>query len=840
MKLAYKLGIGIGIVTLLLVVVSVIGIVDLNSAAKSFKSGMEITDAASEAAAIETDFLQVRRSEKDFVARKNMKYFERANSYLDSAEKRSNHLLEFVDDEDSKHDLQEILIHIDTYREIFSKLKENMVIRGLTHNDGVQKAFRAAAHKVQNSSTGSTKATILELRKHEKDYMLRLDHKYVNKASDTLSKLRGRVSNQILDEYWNNFTKLVELDGIIKDNLGEMKKNADETMEYSVHLNDLIYDAANVKAESVVAKTNTAVIILSLLSVFALVIAVTSGLYLVRAITKPVLEVVDVANSIASGDFSHKIELSQNDEIGELASTVNEMSDALKQNREEMEKTLSEGNATLEEIKRVIPIFQEEGDIEVRPNPEVATGSYRELLQLFKDFMDGFVADMLEIINGASSYADGNFEFTVKDLPGKKIVLTDAFNKLRSNLLALIDEGVTLATAAEEGDLQKRGETAKFEGDYKKIIGGMNKTIENILEPVNEAVEVLKKMAEGNLNTEVTGDYKGDHAIMKTALNTTIESLNDILNQVNVAVEQVNSGSQQVSDSSQSLSQGATEQASSLEEVTSSITQVGSQTKLNAENATQANQLANSARGAADKGNDQMQQMLGAMSQISDSSNEISKIIKVIDEIAFQTNLLALNAAVEAARAGVHGKGFAVVADEVRNLAQRSAQAAKETTDLIEGTVQRVENGSSIADETAEAFAEIISGITKVNDLVGEIESASKEQTVGINQIGDALTQIDSVTQANTSNAEEGASAAEELSSQATHLRQMVTRFELKSTGTAMTTFERTPAADTIVKSNGNGENDWDQKALPAEPNENKMFSPEDTITLEDSDFEDF
>jgi methyl-accepting chemotaxis protein len=311
----------------------------------------------------------------------------------------------------------------------------------------------------------------------------------------------------------------------------------------------------------------------------------------------------------------------------------------------------------------------------------------------------------------------------------------------------------------------------------------VNETLDAVVMPVNEASECLREMAKGNLDVEVKGDYMGDHAVIKDNLNATLASLNDIMNQVSVAADQVATGARQVSDSSQYLSQAATESASSLEEITASMHELTSQTNMNAENATQANQLAAQARVSAEKGEEQMSNMVKAMNDINESAASISKIIKAIDEIAFQTNLLALNAAVEAARAGKHGKGFTVVAEEVRNLAQRSAAAAKETAEMIEGSIKKTGVGTRIAEDTSRALEEIVSGATKVTDLIGEIASASKEQAQGIGQINQGLSQVDQVTQQVTASAEESASASEELSSQSLQLKQMLDKFNLRKQG---------------------------------------------------------
>ncbi|HOL09147.1 MAG TPA: methyl-accepting chemotaxis protein [Bacillota bacterium] len=320
-----------------------------------------------------------------------------------------------------------------------------------------------------------------------------------------------------------------------------------------------------------------------------------------------------------------------------------------------------------------------------------------------------------------------------------------------------------------------------YQGDHAQIKDTLNLTIETLQGYIGDISSVLTEMSRGNLDVAITGDYRGDFITIKDSLNLIINSFNEILAELNMAAEQVAAGSRQVSDSSQALSQGSSEQASTVEEITASVTEIAAQTKQNAANAGQANELAITAKNKALDGNNQMQDMLKAMAEINESSTNISKIIKVIEEIAFQTNILALNAAVEAARAGQHGKGFAVVAEEVRNLAARSANAAKETTELIEGSINKVEIGTKIANVTAVALKEIVDDVTRTAELVGEIAIASNEQATGISQINLGISQVSHVTQANTATAEESAAASEELSSQAQLLKALVGKFRLKS-----------------------------------------------------------
>lgn len=595
-------------------------------------------------------------------------------------------------------------------------------------------------------------------------------------------------------------------------------------------------------AQALVA-AKRAMVILILTTIVSFIVAVVLGIILGRSISGSLRKSVEVLDRIASGDLSERLAIKSKDEFAQVASSLN---------------TVAETVAALVAEANTLTEAAVAGRLSTRGNATKFKGGYHAIVEGVNQTLDAVIGPL----NVAASYVDS---ISKGAIPQK---ITDSyngdFNLIKNNLNvcidavnALIADADTLAQAAVEGRLQTRADATRHQGDFRKIVEGVNRTLDLVIEPVNETTAVLKRLADGDLTTNMSGAYRGDFDILKTALNDTIDSINDILGQVSTAVEQVTAGSQQVSQASQSLSQGATEQASSLEEITSSVTEIAGQTRQNTENAVQVNTLARTAKEDAERGNVQMQDLVAAMNDINNSAEEIRKIVKAIDDISFQINLLALNANVEAARAGKYGKGFAVVAEEVRNLAVRSAGSVKETTNMVDEAITNIGKGNALVDVTAKQLASIVGGAAKVAGLAEEVAMASREQSQGLEQISTGLNQIDQVTQANTASAEESASAAEELSSQAQQLKGMVGRFKLKARENRMSEAEMIAMLRAELASQGGRTTAGGKvRALTLRPEESGRkngpgaaskgsgggsakgyVNPSDVISLDDDDF---
>jgi methyl-accepting chemotaxis protein len=529
------------------------------------------------------------------------------------------------------------------------------------------------------------------------------------------------------------------------------------------------------------------------------------------AVVDPLQVAANYVDKISKGDIPEKITEEFNGDFNIIKNNLNTCIDAVN-------LLISDANT--------LTVAALEGNLSTRADISQHQGDFRKIVEGINDTLDA-VVDPLQV---AADYVDkiskGNIpEKITENYNGDFNVIKNNINTCINAVNLLISDTNMLTVAALEGRLSTRADAKKHQGDFRKIVDGINKTLNAVVEPIQESASVLDEMSKGNLNVAVRGDYKGDHADIKNSLNKTIkilseyvndissvlsqlasgnfnisitadyvgnfveikksinnivDSLNDVMAGIETAAEQVSSGSRQVSVASQSLSQGTTEQASAVEQLTSSIAEVASQTKQNAVNAGKANQLSSEAINSVSKGTQTMEDLLSAMSEINESSSKISKIVKVIDDIAFQTNILALNAAVEAARAGQSGKGFAVVAEEVRNLAARSADAAKETTELIQGSIDKVEIGTKLSNETSENLDLISKSIEKAASLVDGIVTSSNEQATAISQIDRGISQVSTVVQTTSATSEETAASSEELSSQADLLLNSVRRFQLK------------------------------------------------------------
>lgn len=342
-----------------------------------------------------------------------------------------------------------------------------------------------------------------------------------------------------------------------------------------------------------------------------------------------------------------------------------------------------------------------------------------------------------------------------------------------------------LAQTLEQGDLGLNQHQTMMVGITSNDEIGMlsqsfDSTISRLRNYIGEISNMLEAVAAGDLTAQITQEYVGDFASIRTSLNDILEKLNSTMGQIVTSAEYVSGGAEQMSTASQALSQGSMEQTGAVEELEGTIHSVTENVKQTAENAQRAREQVGGMSRQLAEGNQKMQEMIAAMEEITDSSNEIEKIIKTIEDIAFQTNILALNAAVEAARAGAAGKGFAVVADEVRNLAAKSAEASQSTSALIGRSIAAVNQGTQIADATARQLESVVAGAHGIEETINGIAADAQTQAGAVEQIQDQIGQIASVVQTNSSTAEESAATSQELSAQANVLKQLVKTFRLR------------------------------------------------------------
>lgn len=376
-------------------------------------------------------------------------------------------------------------------------------------------------------------------------------------------------------------------------------------------------------------------------------------------------------------------------------------------------------------------------------------------------------AEPKAVVDVANQVAQGDLSADIELRPGDSCSVMRAMKIMVSSIKTLTEDTEHLVAQAAAGNLSVRADEQKHQGDYRKIIHGINGTLDNIVTPLNEVMGVLAEVEQGDLSQKVLGNYAGQLDELKNTINSTVSKLAEVIGDVRSVAGHLSTASGEVSATAQAVSQGTSEQAASVEETSAAIEQMSASINQNTENARVTDGMASKSATEAEEGGQAVQQTVQAMKQIAER-------IGIIDDIAYQTNLLALNAAIEAARAGEHGKGFAVVAAEVRKLAERSQVAAQEIGSLAESSVDKAERAGGLLDE-------IVPAIRKTSDLVQEITAASQEQSSGVSQINTAMSQLNQITQQNSSASEQLAATAEEMSAQAEQLQQAVGFFRLES-----------------------------------------------------------
>ncbi|MGA8134592.1 MULTISPECIES: methyl-accepting chemotaxis protein [Pseudomonas] len=433
-------------------------------------------------------------------------------------------------------------------------------------------------------------------------------------------------------------------------------------------------------------------------------------------------------------------------------------------------------NVTIEHLRSTIMTLIEEmnrmsdqhekGDIDVQIDAQKFQGSYRQIAQGINDMVNGHISVKKQAMACIRAFGEGDLSAPLARFPGKKSFINDNIEQLRSNIQALVEDTRRLSEDAVVGKLDTRADSTRHQGDFRRIVEGINSTLDSIVAPLSEAMEVMAALSSGDLTRSVKGHYQGSLQDLKNSVNETVGKLSQIIGEVRSSADSLSSASEEISATAQSISQSASMQAASVEETSASLEQMSASIAQNTENAKVTDGMAGKATKEASEGGQAVKDTVSAMKTIAEK-------IGIVDSIAYQTNLLALNAAIEAARAGEHGKGFAVVAAEVRKLAERSQIAAQEIGQVAKNSVALAERAGSLLDE-------IVPSITKTSDLVQEIAAASEEQSIGSEQINGAMSQMSQITQQNASASEELAATAEEMSSQAEQLQELMGFFTLQ------------------------------------------------------------
>ncbi|MCC8804500.1 methyl-accepting chemotaxis protein [Xanthomonas euvesicatoria pv. euvesicatoria] len=502
-------------------------------------------------------------------------------------------------------------------------------------------------------------------------------------------------------------------------------------------------------------------------TVVALLLGATIAFLLTRSVVLPLRQSLRLAQRINDGDLRSQDAATGNDESGQLLRAMQQM------------------QRRLQEViwaQRSMAARHDAGEISYRTDPQGFPGEYGDMVQDTNALVHAHVQTQLRMTQVMGSYAIGDLTQDIEQYPGEKSAITATMQQVKRNLQAINAQIQELTQAACAGDFALRGKAETFEHDFRLMVENLNTMMATSDTNLASFSGLLRAIADGDLTVRMSGNFHGVVASMRDDANSTVHRLTDIVTRIQTTSNSISFAAEDIASGNQQLAQRSEQQAASLEETAASMEELTSTVKQNAEHATRANQLARGAAAIASEGRDVVGQVIEQMSGIEASSRRIADIISVIDGIAFQTNILALNAAVEAARAGEQGRGFAVVASEVRTLSHRSSDAAKEIKRLIDDSVQRVADGSTLVHTAGTTMGEIVTSVQHVTDIMAHISAASQEQAGGIEQVNHTIAQMDETTQHNVRLVEAASTAAHALEQHSAQLTRAVEVFKVNAT----------------------------------------------------------
>lgn len=725
---------------------------------------------------IQIHILELRKHEKDFIMRKNMKYVDKFKTVFNETQQLMEQLNKnLLNLNHPSTQLETLTPFVNQYQQHFLALAKLQQTIGLHSKDGLYGVLRSAVHQAESLLKQSKQiqltADMLMLRRNEKDFMLRFAEKYQAKFIKNYDKFQTNLSLSDLNEtqkqtittamkqYKTGFLALIDAE---KTKGLDEKSGIQGKMRSSVHsIKEPLQQlkaSVQLTTQQVKDEINNMLWSIATLSFFA-VLAVIS--LTTRKVLKGVAALIyGMKRTQDSGDFSQKIVYTANDEFGRIANSYNGLLSTVSQQ-------INNINGILDSIAK--------GDFKQRINEEF-TGDFEQLRTHLNRSVSSVDTTMNALKEIMTALETGQF-----DVRMNQAVQGDLKAKVdhsMSFLESAVNEIQSVMVHVSQGEFDKRIQS-QLPGQLASLKSSINNSVNEVDRAFSEIADYANALAANDLTHSIQGQFEGRVQQVQNDLNNAIKNLSNAISAVDKTAMEVEKGANLISETNSSLSQRIQEEASSLEQTAAAIEQMTSSVMQSTENSQQASRLSHTTKGEAIKGEEVMQSTIHSMHEIQDSSNKIEEIVTLIDSIAFQTNLLALNAAVEAARAGEQGRGFAVVAGEVRSLAGKSSDAAKDIKVLIEEISSKVANGSRLAEQSGEAFSTITASIESVVNIVEEISTAGNEQAKGISEVNQAMASMDAIAQKNASMVESSATNSMELKHDAELLKHLVDKFKI-------------------------------------------------------------